>query len=344
VTVDYKTTGSVPAAELDVYRSATSTVDPAATTVPGTQTFLGEESLSSLTGSGEVTILKGHDLPPDPAKPYVVVVAKYKGKTSQTYFRKWRLATIAHGYAGLSTGDQANTLTWVRNMASALKENLDCDEAIPFDWIAESVAAQTNMTVQAGNLLANRIQLYRAQRASEHLGDVVDILMVGHSRGTVVTSQALLLLAKHPSGGIIDVVLLDCHPANWHSNDLCSPRLGDNTNIISKAAYDRVTAFQIVADDPEIVIPADAEIHSVKVWWQKTPSNAFHVLDPNHILNLWGIGLGDGRIQNLSGVIMMPFDLTGKPFDQPEKGDSVGHEQVHEWYEDLIESRQFQKP
>jgi len=102
------------------------------------------------------------------------------------------------------------------------------------------------------------------------------------------------------------------------------------------AALARYIDFEHHAVDLEILLPAGVGIHKITLCWQKAPSEHFLLEDKNRILNLWDIGPDDGRIQNNSGIPIFPVNLIDVPFNQPEPGDVVGHEQGHEWFQDVV--------
>ncbi len=348
VTVDYSITGSTQSQPIDfkVYRS--STPDPAAGTLLGDVPDATSSDLSP--GPHSVTLLKGTDLPPDTKHPYVVVVGSTATGKSTTYFRKWRLATVAHGYAGYYATDRSATSNWVKAMGDDLKGFHYCDDAIQYLWLDKSVLEQSGMTAVCGADLAMKIRVYIAGKANTHPGDVVDLLMIGHSRGTVVTSEALNdLRPSDLTGSNVHVVLLDCHPASDQTNDahmldfnvkadtlpLVKNKDGKSMTPVEYLAY-----FQHLANDHEIVLPAGRNIKKIDVWWQKTETKW---LEPNFIfegaLNLFGIGEFDGRIANNSGVAIDWKNLTTSSTPSPPAY-PVGHEQVHDLFKTMLEQLQ----
>ena len=339
VTVSYKITGKVPVPSfgLKVYRSSKPTVDD-----PSTAVYLGEGIMSDpkfLEPENDytATLLQGQDLPPDPEHPYVVVVANVGDRKSTTYFRKWRLATVTHGFAGKILFDHTKTMAWTNQMASSLKSVNRFDEAIALDWTENSILAIPRQTQLAGLRLATQIQEYRVRKGKEHAGDVVDVHLVGHSRGTVVTSQALLELVKSgPMGSYLGVTLLDPHPANPAANDLQD----HGSDALSKKLYEEYVAFQAAAVDPEIVIPSKVGIRSIEVWSQHTPAMTIEFgLVRQSLFNAWGQGeFFHNRIQNNSGVSIRWRDLTSR---ETETGSSrsVGHGEVHEVYQREVVSQ-----
>lgn len=180
-------------------------------------------------------LAKGVPLEPDARNKFVIVVADTPmGVAATTYFRKYMLAAISHGYnrwaadVGWKNGllgliwPVHNLLVdemppWEPRMADRLLQS-GYDQAIAFDWMDLCAKPERGMAVKAGEQLYGRIVQALSVRR-EHPGDVVDIHFIGHSRGAVVVSEALKLLKAADSqfgGGYIEMTLLDPHPANNH--------------------------------------------------------------------------------------------------------------------------------
>jgi hypothetical protein len=113
--------------------------------------------------------------------------------------------------------------TWEDNMANQLKNKDGYDYIIPFNWMETCAKEYHQYAVDAGFKLADMISTYIKDH-TVNSGDVVDIHLIGHSRGTVVVTQALNVLmgklntSESPFGGsYVELTLLDPHPAN---NDL----------------------------------------------------------------------------------------------------------------------------
>ena len=351
VTVDYTVSGKGPSKPIDFkfFRSSAPNVanDPSGGSLIGENVDTQPGDLAS--GKHTVTFLKGVDLPPDAKRPYVVVVATSGTDKSSTYFRKWRLATVAHGYAGYNTlldpGAQSRTIAWVNTMADFLKGFHYCDDAIRYLWVSDSIAENPNMLRVNGKRLALQIQQYVSNKSTSHPGDVIDLLMVGHSRGTVVISQALQnLTSKDLTGSNVAIVLLDCHPASRLSNPpahvTCdySAEAASVKVIKGMSVIEYLTFFQNVVNDPEIVIPNGINIKSIDVWWQHTTVQCLkqYQPQPGSYLNLWGIGALDNRITNNSGISITWHDVTTTETPSTNSTFPVGHEEVHQLYKDSL--------
>src|SRR5207249_11553918 len=102
------------------------------------------------------------------------------------------------------------------------------NQVIPFYWVGESRLPAPRETLIAGIDLYDQIVTAAQQLVSEPdpltsdgqalPGSVVDLHLIGHSRGSVVISQALQDLAgttiPELQGGFKRMTMLDPHPAN----------------------------------------------------------------------------------------------------------------------------------
>jgi len=333
VTVDYKVSADgLQSARFVVYRG-----DATAVANPTAATKLGEQAVSSsaqdgsgnpalLKGKHTLTILPGVRLPPDTSKEFVVVVATYDGKTSQTYFRKWMLAALAHGFdrEALLAGGPAGKYTlglvggyaidpWESEMAASLKQNDRYDDVIPFDWMHTCAVYEHGLAQAAGVDLATLVRAWHRDHIT-HQGDVADLHFIGHSRGTVVVTRALHNLdVAHASlfrGSFVELTLLDPHPANnnfgaW--GDWATGYLTDKS-LLSYLFYRGTLDFQRAVRDPRVVIPPG--VKHTEVWWQHTKADLLTALPyEESSQNLWGVvtlslvdGQPGGSIVNDSGV------------------------------------------
>src|SRR5262245_46453766 len=185
----------------DDMRITTATVTPGATT--GTQT---------------ATIALGGEIPIDPNRRHVLVIADPMNLIAETNegdnlgrFRKLSLAVITHG---LQTDGVLPA--WLGQMANGLRA-AGFDRVVTIDWAAASRLPVPGQAILAGAQLAQQVRT-----AADALGsrptDIVDVEFIGHSRGGVVVSQALLNLATVPGPrelrlGYYEAILLDPHPA-----------------------------------------------------------------------------------------------------------------------------------
>ena len=245
------------------------------------------------------------------------------------YFHKYVLGVVTHGYV-FSLAQGASTMpAWVSQMATDLEQVDHYQNAIAFDWAALSNVAQPGETAAAGSMMANAIDKAVAALATNPT-DVVDLHVIGHSRGPVAISQALQDLFDSPGqtpeallAGYKKVTLLDPHPAQptldgpngqpiaqWYSPGV--------TPLLNSVAINQLESFQAAVDDPPVVIPSS--VNQVEVYYQHTSSNQLvgtqAAADESSLFNLWGQVPVDAA--NVSY-----YDLTGP---------GIGHEEVHDWY------------
>ncbi len=326
----------------DVYRSdipelsfysqhiGTQTVDPSM------------DSADLQQGSHTITLIAGTLLPPNQAMPFVVVVANSNGVVSEdatsvntAYFRKYLLGGVVHGFSFSDT----DTLTWMAAMKNDLLNISSFDQVITHEWLGESVTPLPGLTVAAGDDMYSQLLLAAQQllQIVRHPGDVVDLHLFGHSRGTIVASQVLRDIATGQSktwqGSYVEVTLLDIHPANTAADNLLDFRSRFLPGGIVSAIAVRLTQqFQDLAQDHEIILPAGAGIMSVDIWYQHTPASQFPLFSSENILDLWGESESANHIANSSGITVQWHDLTSKTYFADGQFFLIGHTEVHEYY------------
>jgi hypothetical protein len=261
---EYRVTGQPGPFEVGVYRSADPVFDAGDLPVgtPRTLAPAGE-------GVRTATLPLGSELPLDPARKYVLVVADPGGAIPEqdesdntASFRKLALGAVAHGYS--LTGAAP---AWVDQMADALQAK-GYDAVIRFDW-----APLSQLPVPGGAALAGRALAAEVRQAARDLAelpnDVVDVHFIGHSRGTAVVSQALLSLARSPGPralrlGYFKETLLDPHVARNQGSLLAGLQelaAGTGVSLVGQFSYDPtraasrlfaagVLAFQALTHDP----------------------------------------------------------------------------------------------
>ena len=319
-----------------VYRSSSSTFDPSTAILVNTVTedANGNDFDESL-GQHIDVIDDPAALLPDPLHEYVYVVADPAhdigdpdGVYHEAHYRKFVLGAISHGGpAGISGAPD-----WEASMAENLQSIDGFDQVIPFDWSLTSNLPLPNLATAAGDRLALQItsaadalvQNYGSQ------GDVVDLDLIGHSRGAVVISQALQDLdgTTDPvlAGGYVKMTVLDPHPAN---NQYGLASFSSTSPFASLVAMSALSAFQTAADDPQVVIPSNVD--SWDDVYQHTPSTSAFGLNVESLMNLWGDS--PSQINNKSGVAPTVVVLTG--MTDPTYG-LIGHHEVALWYDTNI--------
>jgi hypothetical protein len=262
------------------------------------------------------------------SQQYVVVVANGE-QALTTYFRKWLLGVVVHGYTNPLFGP-ADQLAWMARMATDLHDECGFDQTIAFDWTKNSGAQHSGETIAAGNSLYSAI-VPVANSLTQHPGNVVDLHFIGHSRGTVVVSQALQHFVQRTDlrllGSYVEVTLLDIHPANAIEDGL----LDYVNNLAGLGLYAFVYPFQAAAQDPEVLLPAGANIMSIDIWYQLTRCANFTSTNKyqENILNLWGESPDSNHIINTSRVQPTWKNLTNL---KDELIGEIGHSEIHEYY------------
>jgi hypothetical protein len=336
-------------------------------------TVIGQQMLTNAAdltpGPHEVRIPTAKPLAPDPRNPFVVVIADSAGQTSQTWFRKSLVGVLVHGYAfskRVAAGkfiddalllppdkfaewamreialDDSGVVDWQREMEPSLESTACYDPAtFSFDWQFDSaMELRTILTARAREMHAQVVAVAKQLRA-QHTGDVVDFHFIGHSRGTVMISQALIEQQVRPdpalAGSYIKLTLLDPHPAN---NKL-SPQESVDDRAVEGTCYRSYKQIQDVLADPLVVLPAKVGIRETTVWFQQSTyaaiRNSHFVPTDDDIacpLNLWGRGSVDDNIVNNSGVPVTRHDLTGMKF---KDGEVITHSTVVAMYQALID-------
>ncbi|HET6879480.1 MAG TPA: DUF4214 domain-containing protein [Pirellulales bacterium] len=344
--LDYTITGgALPApVEVGVYRSTDGAFTAAAlrgsdeTIADVTLTGNDDGGASALAaGSHTTTITLPTALGIDAEHPFVYAVVDpasqelpSQGLAGRSdFFHKYVLGVVTHGYLFSLVPGASTMPAWVPEMANDLEQVDHYQKAIPFDWAALSSLAQPGETAVARGLMATAIDKAVAQLATEPT-DVVDLHLIGFSRGGVVVSQALQDLldssGQAPAAllaGYEKVTLLDPHPAQptldapngqpiaqWYSPA--------STPLLSAFAVHELDAFQAAADDPPVVIPSC--VNKVEVYYQHTASSQLSVTqdspDEPLLFNLWGQVPVDAPNASY-------YDLTGP---------GLGHEETHAWY------------
>lgn len=250
-------------------------------------------------------------------------------------FVEWAMREIAL--------DDSGVVDWQREMEPSLESTACYDPAtFAFDWQFDSaMELRTILKARSGNLHAQVVAVAKQLRA-QHTGDVVDFHFIGHSRGTVMISQALLEQQARPdpalAGSYIKLTLLDPHPAN---NGL-SPQESIDDRAVEGTCYLSYKKIQDVLADPLVELPEKVGIREVTVWFQQSTYAAirnshFWVPTDDDIacpLNLWGRGSVNDNIVNNSGVRETRHDLTGMQF---KDGEVITHSTVVAMYQALID-------
>jgi hypothetical protein len=286
------------------------------------------------------------NLAPDPLHPYIVVqadsdgsITESPGSVNTTYFRTYLLGVLSHGFAFTLS---SHTPGWEINIGNELKADDHYDDFIAFNWMAMSRSLASGQAVAAGNQLYSQVVTKAHQLVAGHPGDVVDLHFIGHSRGTVVVSQAMqdLVGTTDPAlqGSYIKATLLDPHPANILTTGL----LYSSFPLTSRIVLPPYLAFELADRDPQVVVPKNVKYTDV-YYQHSSYLDGFIITDPAEFaLNLWGEGPADGIInqssapiqwRNLTDVVEVANGPTGLPIGP------IGHSEVYLWYDVHVVSK-----
>jgi len=217
VTFTYEVTGNLSDFQVGVFRSADDHFSAGDVSVGNLHTV-------SNTEPGEHTLQLQGALPPDPSRPYVLVVADPANAIEETdednntaSFRKHVIAAITHGL--IPTGF---TPGWIIDMGEALVDENGYEDFVTVDWAATSNNLEPGRAVVAGFDMAKRVANAVEQLSGP--GDIVDVHFIGHSRGAVVISEALQNLEENEDvrRGFVKITMLDPHPAHSVHSDQTS--------------------------------------------------------------------------------------------------------------------------
>jgi hypothetical protein len=280
-----------------IYRSNNATFDGTAIKVDE-QTIPPQDSNggdSEAVGPHTVDIQDPGALLPDPRHEYVFVVADPEhnfgepdGVYHEAHYRKFVVGVLAHGFQLL--GGVSGVPQWETQAASDLLFKNSYDLAIPFDWSSTSNLRSPNLAVAAGDRLSQEV-VSDADALVQQLGnpgDVVDLHFIGHSRGAVVISQALLDLlgTSHTvlAGGFKIMTMLDPHPANngFALLDYSASKAGNAFVVSYRKAQEAM-------QDPQVIIPPNVD--EAQEYYQHTPVSSFsgvYNTASEAYLNLWG--------------------------------------------------------
>jgi hypothetical protein len=280
VSAAYEITGDMlTPMTLGIYRSATSSLD-------GSSVLVGQTTLqaSELTpGAHQVVVSLAQPLDINPSLKDVLAVADPAGQVAETTkadnsasFRIWVVGAVVHG-AQLD----GQFPSWVTSMTTALQAD-GYDAAIPFNWAAASSFRDGGVVSAEGFLLRDAVD-QAAVGLPTQPNDVVDVHLIGFSRGASVVTEAASLLDRSTaplSGGYLKLTLLDPHAAT----NLGVPEFSSSSGPIGTLARLNYQAFQ-VSHDPPPTIPAG--VNSTEVFYQQAPVTTA-LLPTEKFLNLWG--------------------------------------------------------
>jgi hypothetical protein len=280
---------------------------------------IGGASLS--VGTHTVSIAVPSGLVIDPSHPFVIAqanpshaVAESNYTDNSASFRVYTIGAVTHGFYLNLTAPQ-----WVTDAANGLKAD-GYDVAIPFSWARTSALPVPGLAVVAGQNLANQID---AAVETLPAGAVIDLHLIGHSRGAAVIDQALLDLqsmarsGSHPElhgmmTGFTEMTFLDPHPAIPAIGNVANPYYSASTGAFGALALRGFNKTQAAINDPDITIPPGVGL--VQEFYQHTSVTRGADLS-EQFFNVWGEA-------PIAGVNQY-YDVTSL---------TNGHRQVPGWY------------
>ena len=263
-------------------------------------------------------------LAPDPAHPFVLVTADLRDGTTTAGFRKYLVGLISHGFEPPTVNDQLPA--WETQMAASLTA-AGYDVVIPFNWMATAGTPAPGLAVAAGTRAGE--QLIQAIAANVPADGVVDPHWIGHSRGSVVITQAAhlvqanLALVPQAAGGYWRLTYLDPHPA--HAVNVVPFSAANNR--LGRLALALGNAFQQVAQDPfPLVVPS--MVIDVQTYYQNSPASTLLPLTAESVLNPWGTSPPEGIMPSTGA----PTRFETLNLTTP----GMAHSVVHDWYQQNV--------
>lgn len=248
-------------------------------------------------------------LAPDPALPYVLAVAvdaNNKALTnvavdeSHAHFKIYIIGAVSVGFDPSNKNDNSPPSQWVSEMAAALGPigpgEVGYNVVIPFGWASGSPDSQA--IYRAGKKLYDDIS-QAAQAITEYSdfapNDVIDVHLIGHSRGSVVVDLAMNELIVNPpddqlAHGYYELTLLDPHPANKLT--VVDADINSISPLLSFIAWYKYYTFSNTVNDPAITVPA--RVNQAVVYYQMNSilglSTASLLQNPSEFaINLLGV-------------------------------------------------------
>jgi hypothetical protein len=266
---------------------------------------------------------------PDPSNPFVFAVATEPDgiNTSEKYFQKVVIGVVTHGFfVGITPP------SWVTDMADSLKNDDHFNKTIAFPW-SYSWDGSPNVATDAGVRMAKKVEDVLQNSKIVPQGAIVDLELIGHSRGAVVVNQAFTQLQADSTkitklqGGYWREVLLDPHPASTQTDDLFSYH---KNSLTGRAVYAVATALQAKMKDPPISVPS--MVSEVQDYYEHTNVKVLGdargiPISTENVITPWGVPASDLKLAAGSHTILNYVDLTAN---------GLGHTEVHEWYREFV--------
>lgn len=330
VAFDYATSGETGPVLVGVYHSADPFFDPSDELVGGT-------AVAPRTGGTAFAPLFTGELPTDLGRKFVLVVADPFDSVAETvefnntaFFRKFAVGAVVHGFS-LSGG----LPPWLFPAAATVQAQ-GYDLVIPYVWAPLSQSPTPGGPAIAAEGLANML---RTLASFVGPNDVVDLHLIGHSRGSGVVSQTFMSLVLNPGPrqlqlGYYRETLLDPHVAGNNGPlelGLAELAIGTGFNPVGGFSYDPagigrtvaagVLNFQAGSQDPPAFFAPNVD--QPEVVFQQL---AWDATTPDSVERLIGLNFLPPpvvAIPNLSGRLVAATDISSE---------GIGHIEVPDWY------------
>lgn len=287
----------------------------------------------------------------DPNRPYVFVVADPDNSVNESNesnnsakFQKHVVAVVTHGYV---LPFFASNPAWTGVIAGALRDR-GYESVTTYDWSKTSGEKDPQAIARATRGLVAQLQL-----ANYPANDVVDVHLIGHSRGTIVVTQAMGILIAEISTpqtqfGYKKLTLLDPHPANPRSEGYYSlnPKWSRSAGVM----YSEYDKFRKTVQDPNIIIPSGVD--EAEVFFQRTTAqdasvvlNALsedrNLVPSDSVINLWGVG-PEGIVSYAAKTRFKNVTFTTDSNGQ-KRPTGISHTSIHGYYRDFLRGNDWVK-
>ena len=281
-------------------------------------------------------------LAPDPQLPYVLAVADPEDQlpadvttdSTQASFQIYTIAAVTHGQQFPFTGPPS----WVGCMVTGLRAE-GYNAVVPVYW--NTLPPAPGQAQAAGTVMYNDIVAAAAGFSGIPTNDIIDVQLIGHSRGASVIGVAMNDLVNNAQAnipqlqhGYYELTFLDPHPANGAtiSDVSLAGLLALSLTPLQEAAVALGITYEnenTIANDPSISVPP--RVNEVQDYYQQ--NRAFFGLfgvsvasignSPwEEVFNLWG-DPGQITIANPATTLNYTVNISST---------GVGHGEVPLWY------------
>lgn len=285
--------------QVTVYRSNNAILDDSDTIIG--QTSINETGLT--VGSHTATVSISGGLTIDPSRPWIFtkldstnLVMESNEANNEGSFRKRTVGVVVHGYQ-----PDGQFPARAREAANLLKQK-GYDAAFAFDWAQLSSITGPGFAVQASQGLATEI--LNATKNVFPANDVIDLHVIAHSRGSIVSALALDSLKSQTTvpalgAGFVQWTLLDPHPLR---NDVAVRNESASFGPLGRLVFRSYRLLQTLTNDPALFAPANVDF--IETFFQRKESADIR-FGEQKFLNPWGV------IVNFPGKIAKFYDATG---------------------------------